>query len=106
MAVRSTVAAVSEPIVLQDLHKICRCCSPRRTSLPGGIEEQRSVPGYSWNLMTAPQARIDSAHAMAAIPRIAASESSFAAGPRGRFSPRSHLLTTPDVTFRCAANTA
>jgi hypothetical protein len=44
--------------------------------------------------------------AMALIPWIEASVSSFAAGPLGIFSPRSHLLTTPTVTFKCAAKTA
>lgn len=44
--------------------------------------------------------------AMASIPWIDASVSSFAAGPLGIFSPRSHLLTTPTVTFKCAAKTA
>ena len=39
-------------------------------------------------------------HAIAAIPCLAARESSLAAGPLGCFSPRSHLLTTPVVTFR------
>jgi len=38
--------------------------------------------------------------AMEAMPCLAASVSNFAAGPRGRFSRRSHLLTTPVVTFR------
>ena len=44
--------------------------------------------------------------AMASIPRIEASVSSFAAGPLGLFSPRSHLLTMPTVTFKWAAKTA
>jgi hypothetical protein len=38
--------------------------------------------------------------AMASIPRTDARVSSFAAGPLGIFSPRSHLLTTPTVTFK------
>ena len=45
-------------------------------------------------------------HAIVSIPRMAASVSSFAAGPLGIFSLRSHLLTTPTVTFKWAAKTA
>lgn len=43
---------------------------------------------------------VASNQAMASMPRIDASVSSFAAGPLGTFSPRSHLLTTPTVTFK------
>src|ERR1035438_493275 len=43
---------------------------------------------------------------MAEMPCLAARVSNLAAGPRGCFSPRSHLLTTPVVTFRWAAKTA
>src|SRR5208283_2928588 len=62
--------------------------SPTRTSIREGIANAKA--GY----------------AMASMPRFATNARSFAAGPLGTFSPRSHLMTMPVVTFKCAARTA
>ena len=45
-------------------------------------------------------------HATAARPFFATRVRSFREAPRGRFSPCSHRLTRPAVTFRWRANTA
>ena len=45
-------------------------------------------------------------HATAPRPFFATSVRSFNDAPRGRFSPRSHWLTSPVVTLRWRANTA
>ena len=45
-------------------------------------------------------------HATAPSPFFATSASSFSDAPRGRFSPRSHWLTSPVVTLRWRAKTA
>ena len=54
----------------------------------------------SWAIFRSPYGRSGATQAMAAMPFLAARVSSLAAGPRGCFSPRSHLLTTPVVTFK------
>jgi len=54
------------------------------------------TPNNISNDFTVPAAN----QAIASSPWMDTSVSSFAAGPLGIFSPRSHLLTTPTVTFK------
>ena len=73
-----------------------------RSSTPRSVAEDFFclISGNLLGAFFAPNSIRPDPQAIAPTPCFAASESSFAAGPRGFFSPRSHLLTTPVVTLR------
>lgn len=96
---------------LSSLFLWTRFCIPKRSKIVscrhGKLRQGKQIPIsrlFKRQAHSFPCRYLD--QAMASIPRMDARVSSFAAGPLGIFSPRSHLLTTPTVTFKWAAKTA